>query len=79
MDLTDPAPEDPWPPQQFWECPQCNRHFWTTYPAVKPPAAPKPKPAPAPAAAAATPAVPDKSSTTAAPAGAAAEKPDAAE
>ena len=47
MDLKDPGPQDPWPPQQFWECPACNRHFWTTYPPVKPP---KPKPAPKPAA-----------------------------
>jgi hypothetical protein len=47
MDLTDPGPDDPWPPQQFWECPQCNRHFWTTYPplqAKKPAAKPIPKP-----------------------------------
>ncbi len=50
MDLKDPGPEDPWPPQQFWECPQCSRHFWTTYPPVKP-AKPAPKPrAEAPAA-----------------------------
>jgi transposase-like protein len=48
MDLSDPGPDDPWPPQQYWECPQCNRHFWTTYPplkAAKPAAKPTPKPA----------------------------------
>ena len=50
MDLQDPGPEDPWPPQQFWECPKCNRHFWTTYPPVKP-AKPAPKPDAAVAAA----------------------------
>ena len=50
MELRDPGPEDPWPPQQFWECPACNRHFWTTYPPAKPakPAKPAAK-APAPA------------------------------
>lgn len=62
MDLRDPGPDDPWPPQQFWECPDCNRHFWTTYPALKP-AKPKPaadgaKPAPAAKPAAATAAPP---------------------
>ena len=51
MDLKDPGPEDPWPPQQFWECPACNRHFWTTYPPAKPA-----KPVPTPAAAATAPA-----------------------
>ena len=48
MDLKDPGPEDPWPPNQFWECPTCSRHFWTTYPAPKPA-----KPAATPAATAA--------------------------
>ena len=47
MELRDPGPEDPWQPQQFWECPACNRHFWTTYPPAKP-AKPAPK-APVPA------------------------------
>lgn len=60
MELRDPGPEDPWPPQQFWECPACNRHFWTTYPPVKPPklAAKPPTPAepPKPAATPPTPA-----------------------
>ena len=58
MELSDPAPEDAWTPQQFWECPKCGRHFWTTYPppkpakpaaAVKPAAATKPSPAVKPA------------------------------
>ena len=41
MDLRDPAPGQPWPPNQFWTCPACGRNFWTTYPPVK-----KPKPTP---------------------------------
>ena len=45
MDLRDPGPGQPWPPQQFWKCPACGRNFWTTYPPPK-----KPKPAPKPAA-----------------------------
>jgi DNA-directed RNA polymerase subunit RPC12/RpoP len=32
MDLRDPMPGMPWPPDQFWVCPRCGRHFWTTYP-----------------------------------------------
>ena len=51
MELKDPGPEDPWQPQQFWECPACNRHFWTTYPPAK-----KAKPAPKATAPAAQPA-----------------------
>ena len=42
MDLRDPGPGMPWPPDQFWVCPKCGRHFWTTYP---PPARDKAKPA----------------------------------
>ncbi len=42
MELRDPAPGQPWRPDQFWVCPACGRHFWTTYPA--PPGQP-PKPA----------------------------------
>ena len=42
MDLKDPGPNDDWPPNQFWECPECGRHFWTTYPPPKKPAPPKP-------------------------------------
>jgi len=45
MDLRDPAPGAPWRPDQFWVCPACGRHYWTTYPA--PPGQP-PKPAAAP-------------------------------
>ena len=50
MDLRDPAPGQPWPPQQFWKCPTCGRNFWTTYPPPKKPKPPKAvaaKPAPA--------------------------------
>ena len=39
MELRDPAPGMPWPPDQFWVCPRCGRHFWSTYP----PQAAKPK------------------------------------
>jgi DNA-directed RNA polymerase subunit RPC12/RpoP len=42
MELRDPAPGMPWTPDQFWVCPQCGRHFWTTYPPQTPD---KPKPA----------------------------------
>jgi transposase-like protein len=44
MTLIDPGPDGPWRPDQFWVCPKCGRHFWTSYPA---PAAPPVKPAPA--------------------------------
>lgn len=40
MDMRDPAPGAPWVPQQFWVCPKCGRHFWTTY-ATATPAPPK--------------------------------------
>jgi hypothetical protein len=36
MEMKDPAPGAPWRPDQFWVCPRCSRHFWTTY--VAPPA-----------------------------------------
>jgi hypothetical protein len=39
MDMRDPGPGMAWTPDQFWVCPRCGRHFWTTYP---PPAKPKP-------------------------------------
>jgi uncharacterized protein with PIN domain len=39
MEMRDPAPDRPWTPDQFWVCPQCQRHFWTTYPPPKPKAA----------------------------------------
>jgi rRNA maturation protein Nop10 len=42
MDLRDPAPGSPWTPDQFWVCPSCGRHFWSTYP---PPKKDAPKPA----------------------------------
>jgi len=48
MEMKDPAPDSPWRPDQFWVCPRCGRHFWTTYPAppaaavAAPPAAPTP-------------------------------------
>jgi ribosomal protein L37E len=42
MDLRDPAPGTAWKPDQFWVCPKCGRHFWSTYP---PPNRDKPKPA----------------------------------
>ncbi len=32
MELRDPANGMPWTPDQFWVCPHCGRHFWTTYP-----------------------------------------------
>lgn len=40
--MRDPRPEEAWKPDQFWVCPACGRHFWTTYPAPKadPPAKP---------------------------------------
>ena len=40
MEMRDPAPDRPWTPDQFWVCPRCGRHFWTTYP---PPNREKPK------------------------------------
>jgi ribosomal protein L37E len=42
MDMRDPGPGQPWTPDQFWVCPKCGRHFWSTYPQPKTPAAPKP-------------------------------------
>ena len=42
MEMRDPGPGRPWTPDQFWVCPKCGRHFWTTYP---PPTRDKPKPA----------------------------------
>jgi hypothetical protein len=53
MEMKDPALGQPWQPNQFWVCPNCGRHFWTTYanppgaaaspatPPAKTPAAPK--------------------------------------
>jgi hypothetical protein len=31
MEMRDPAPGMPWTPDQFWTCPKCGRHFWSTY------------------------------------------------
>jgi ribosomal protein L37E len=42
MDMRDPGQGMPWTPDQFWVCPRCGRHFWTTYP---PPNREKAKPA----------------------------------
>jgi len=39
MEMKDPAPGDPWRADQFWVCPRCGRHFWSTYPASAAPAA----------------------------------------
>jgi ribosomal protein L37E len=33
MDLKDPAEGMAWQPEQYWVCPRCGRHFWSTYPA----------------------------------------------
>lgn len=41
MEMRDPGPGAPWTPDQFWVCPRCGRHFWTTHPS---PATEKPKP-----------------------------------
>lgn len=32
MEMRDPLSADAWKPDQFWVCPKCGRHFWTTYP-----------------------------------------------
>jgi ribosomal protein L37E len=47
MEMRDPGPGMPWTPDQFWVCPKCGRHFWSTYP---PPKTDKPKPVAEPAA-----------------------------
>jgi DNA-directed RNA polymerase subunit RPC12/RpoP len=39
MEMKDPAPGDPWRPDQYWVCVRCGRHFWSTYPAPPAPAA----------------------------------------
>jgi transposase-like protein len=43
MEMRDPAPGGEWKPDQFWVCPLCGRHFWTTYTAPPKPAQPSPK------------------------------------
>jgi len=50
MEMKDPVPGQPWRPDQFWVCPRCGRHFWTTY--ANPPAPPATAAPPAPTAAA---------------------------
>jgi hypothetical protein len=47
MEMRDPLPDGPWKPDQFWVCPQCGRHFWTTY-AAPPKPAERPETPPAP-------------------------------
>jgi hypothetical protein len=36
MKMIDPGPGDPWRADQYWVCPKCSRHFWSTYPAPAP-------------------------------------------
>jgi DNA-directed RNA polymerase subunit RPC12/RpoP len=36
MELRDPGPGMPWAPDQFWVCPKCGRHFWSTYATAAP-------------------------------------------
>ncbi|MBM3777906.1 MAG: hypothetical protein FJW23_06645 [Acidimicrobiia bacterium] len=70
----DPAPGQPWQPQQFWSCSRCGRHFWTTYaaaPGAPKPAPPAPPPAAKPAAAAPPPAPADQADPSQTPSGAA--------
>jgi transposase-like protein len=50
MELRDPGPGMPWTPDQFWVCPKCGRHFWSTYPPPKPAGGPKPAAEPKPSA-----------------------------
>jgi ribosomal protein L37E len=45
MEMRDPGPGQAWTPDQFWVCPRCGRHFWSTYAT----ATDKPKPAAEPA------------------------------
>src|SRR6266702_1906186 len=50
MDMKDPGADMPWTPDQFWVCPKCGRHFWSTYPkreVAKPAATPPPATPPA--------------------------------
>ena len=32
MEMRDPAAGAAWTPDQYWVCPACGRHFWSTYP-----------------------------------------------
>jgi transposase-like protein len=47
MEMRDPAPGGPWKADQFWVCPRCGRHFWTTYTAPPTSAAVQKAPEPA--------------------------------
>ena len=38
MEMKEPLPGQAWRADQFWVCPTCGRHFWTTY--ANPPAPP---------------------------------------
>ena len=67
MTMVDPGPNDPWRPDQYWTCPKCGRHFWSTYPAPAQPAAAEAAAAAKPAAAQTAP-VPTAPVTPAAPA-----------
>ncbi len=51
MEMKDPAPGQPWRPDQFWVCARCGRHFWSTYANPPAPAAAAPVPATGQAAA----------------------------
>ena len=43
MEMRDPAQGAEWKPDQFWVCPLCGRHFWTTYASAPKPAQPSEK------------------------------------
>jgi ribosomal protein L37E len=36
MELRDPLAGEAWKPDQYWVCPRCGRHFWSTYPSPVP-------------------------------------------
>jgi DNA-directed RNA polymerase subunit RPC12/RpoP len=44
MEMKEPAPGQPWRPDQFWVCARCGRHFWTTYATAPAAAAAPPQP-----------------------------------
>jgi hypothetical protein len=46
MEMKDPAPDGAWRPDQFWVCPRCGRHFWSTYATPPAPASATVEPAP---------------------------------
>ena len=43
--MRDPGAGMPWAPDQFWVCPRCGRHFWSTYSTPAAPDGDKAKPA----------------------------------